>query len=310
MKHVACSECQQFAPLSETLLVKQQHVCSACVEEVLGQATERGITKADVSRAADPTVCTQCKTDNGDEDLPLLAGSPICPTCESGFRNRPYPAWLKVSFVALVGLAVFSFAWNWRFIAALREIQQMQRAMAVPDFPRAANMAERAARHVPEVPELVGIAYFSRGLDLLAKEQSAKAVDSFRKAKQSPGSGALPDIDRFLLEAEAGAAFDAKNYDEFLAKCQAIASGLPRDPVGAAKVASGYACKFAVTGREEYRRESLKQLDKAAKLAGPSDSSFQEFRLRILHRLDSREIISAAEFARRFPNGYKPKAKS
>ena len=33
---------------------------------------------------------------------------------------------------------------------------------------------------------------------------------------------------------------------------------------------------------------------------------FKEYENRILHRLQSREIITQAEFARRFPNGWSP----
>jgi hypothetical protein len=310
MRQVACSECQQLASMNETLLVRERHVCSACAEGVLAQAAERGITDKDVMRASDPTVCTQCQTDHGEEELARLAGLPICPPCAAKFRNRPYPPWLKLSFAALFGLAVFSFAWNWRFLAGLREIRQMHRAMAKADFGRGANLAESAARHLPEVPWLAGAADYNHGLDCLSKNQSAQAVDYLRKAKQSPGSGQLPAIVELLLEAEAGAAFDVKNYDEFLAKAKVLASHAPGDPHFAAELASAYACKFAVTGSQEFRTESLKNLDKAVKLAGPKDAQLTEYRPRILHRLESREIISHDEYHRRFPNGYQPKAKS
>jgi hypothetical protein len=178
MKQVPCSECQQLAPMGETLLVKQQHVCSSCVEGVLAQAAEKGITKNDVFRASDPTICTQCKADNGDDELPRLAGMPVCATCKDRFRNRPYPTWLKLAFVGLVALAIFSFSWNWRFLAATREIHQMRRALAKQDFERAANLADQASRPVPEIPEFAGMAAFNRGLDKLAKDQPIQAVDT------------------------------------------------------------------------------------------------------------------------------------
>jgi formylmethanofuran dehydrogenase subunit E len=82
MKQVPCSECQQLAPMNETLLVKQQPVCSSCVEGLLAQAAQKGITKQDVLRASDPTICAKCNTDNGPDDLPRVAGLPVCPICE------------------------------------------------------------------------------------------------------------------------------------------------------------------------------------------------------------------------------------
>ena len=309
MRQVACSECQQLASMNETLLVRERHVCSGCAEGVLAQAAERGITDKDVVRASDPTVCTQCQTDHGEEELSRLAGLPICPPCEATFRNRPYPAWLKVSFIALVGLAVFSFVWNWRFLAGFREMRQLERAMAAGDVERVADLAERAAHHLPEIPVLAAKANVYRGIAFVAQDQSAKAVESFRKAKQSHVNLG-PILDQLLLHAEAGVAFDNKNYDEFLAKSKALAGQLPGDARFIAEVASAYACKYAVTGAEEFRTESLKNLDKAAKLAGPKDPQLAEYRPRILHRLESREIISHDEYHRRFPNGYQPKAKS
>jgi tetratricopeptide (TPR) repeat protein len=308
MKQVPCSECQQLAPMGETLLVKQQHVCSSCVEGVLAQAAAKGITKNDVARASDPTICTQCKADHGNDELPRLAGVPVCETCEGRFRNRPYPTWLKLAFVGLVALAIFSFGWNWRFLAATREIHQMQRALAKQDFERAANFADQASRHVPEIPEFAGMAAFNHGLDALAKDHSAEAVDYLKKAKQSPNSGQLPEIELFLLQAEARAAFDAKQYDEFLAKAKAITGKTPGDPASVAMVASAYACKYAVTGNEEFRNEALKNLDRASKAAGKNPES-ADYRERILHRLDTREIITREEFSRRFPHGYQAKAK-
>lgn len=311
MKQVECTECQQLAPMSQTLLVKQRPVCGACAKGVLAQRSQRGLRDEDVVRAFDPTVCTQCNSDNGEEEYSQLAGLPICPECERKFRNWPYPAWLKISFAALVGLAIFSFAWNWRFMAAFREIRQMNRALGAGDAERAADLAESAARHVPEVPELVGVAQFNRGLDLMSKDQSAKALEYLRKAKQGPGSGQLPEINRVVLEAEAGAAFEAKNYDEFLAKSKAIAAQFPGDFLGPAKLASACACKYAATGSEEYRQEALKHLDRASKLTATKEAqaALAEYRPRILHRLETREIISAAEFHQRFPNGYQSKAK-
>jgi tetratricopeptide (TPR) repeat protein len=308
MKQVACSECQQLAPMSETLLVKQQHVCSGCIEGVLSQAAEKGITKADVFRASDPTVCTQCKTDNGNEELPRLAGLPVCETCGERFRNRPYPAWLKLSFAALVGLAIFSFAWNWRFMAAFREMRQLARAMKAQDVDKAADCAERAAHHLPEFPEMAAGASLYRGMALLSHNQPAKAVECLRKAKGAHVDLG-PAVDQMLVHAEASAAFDTKNYDEFLAKSKILATRWPSASTVAA-LASAYACKYAVTGSEEFRKQAEENLKKAMRMAGPKDADAQEYQSRIQFRIDTREIISQDEFKRRFPNGYQAKAKS
>jgi len=253
--------------------------------------------------------CQQLTSINDDDEELWLAGHPICSSCESKLRSRPYPGWLKISFAALVGLAVFSFWWNWRFMLALKELNQMSRALRAGDAEKAADLAESAARHVPEDTALAGIANFNRGLAFLSKGRSAEAVDYLQKARQSAGNAKVDLIDQMLLRAEAGAAFDAKNYDEFLAKSKTLAAEAPDDSHCVGMLASGYACKYAVTGTEQYRQEALKNLDKASKLAPSDDPQVAEYRSRILYRLDTREIISRDEFNRRFPNGYQPKVK-
>ena len=110
--------------------------------------------------------------------------------------------------------------------------------------------------------------------------------------------------DDALLQAEAGAAFDAKDYDTFLAKSMEVLKRHPNEPMALAAVASAYACKYAATGLDAHRQEALKYLDSAAQRGqGPE---LAEYRQRILHRLQTREIISREEFYRRFPLGWKP----
>jgi tetratricopeptide (TPR) repeat protein len=293
--------------MSETLLVRELPVCGHCAEGVL--ASQTGLTDKDVARTRDPTICAECKADNGQEDWPRLAGFPVCLDCEGKYRNRPYPGWLKLSFVALVALAVFAFARNWRFMAALRDLRQMERAVAARNIEKAADLAEEAARQVPEDEQLDGTANEYRGLVLLSQDQPERAAECFRKAKRVPAIRGT-QLDRMLLEAEAGVAFKAKNYDEFLAKAQAISRQWPGDATAVAEAASAFACKYAVTGSEEYRKEAVKNLEKAARLAGPKNPDFKEYQPRIQHRLDTREIITREEYNRRFPSGYQPKAKS
>jgi tetratricopeptide (TPR) repeat protein len=217
--------------------------------------------------------------------------------------------WLKLSFVALVGLAIFAFSWNWRFMAGLRELRQMKRAVTARDVEKAADCAERAAGYLPEISEVTGLAHMYRGIVFLSQEQSAKAVECLRKAKQAPGMReASSDLDRLILSAEEGVAFDNKNYDEFLAKAKIGATRWP-DPSSIAGLASAYACKYATTGSAEYRKQAQESLKKAVLMAGPKDPDVKEYTGRIQLRLDTREIITRAEYMRRFPNGYQPKAK-
>lgn len=308
MKQVICAQCRGKTPRNDAFSVFERELCEPCADAEVAKYQGKQLPDGAVTRLVDPTICAQCAADNGDNDLPTIAQVPFCESCEQLFRNRPYPVWLKLSFTALVLLAAFSFVWNWRFLAGYRETQQMERALRASNWEAAAALSEAAAQHVPEVPELADMANFNRGVALLANEQSAKAVVAFKKARR--GQNHLgPTLDRMLLQAEAGAAFEAGDYDGFLAKMQAYAATEPGSSQARAGVASAYACKYAAGGSDEDRDRALEELAQAAKLARPGDREFEEYRERIQHRLETREIISRKDFQKRFPAGFKSGSK-
>ena len=77
----------------------------------------------------------------------------------------------------------------------------------------------------------------------------------------------------------------------------------PDDPAAAGAVASALACKYAVTGDPEFRKQAEQMLDKAQTLAQQSPqskASFDEYAERIRYRLQTREIIDKEEYDRRF----------
>jgi tetratricopeptide (TPR) repeat protein len=303
MKQANCEQCHRLVPVNETLSLVGRQLCRPCAADEVSRHPEGKITADSITRHVDPTVCAQCGSDNGESDLPKLANVPLCSTCESHFRNRPYPAWLKLCFAALVALALFSFAWNWRFMAAYREMRQVERALIKGDVEKAAQLSESAARHVPEAVDLGAAASMYRGLVFLKDNKSADALKCFQKAAFQPAVKG-PMLTQVTLLAEAGVAFDAKDYDEFLKKEQALVAMLPNESQAVAGLASAYACKYVVSGNEKYRKESLKRLEQARKLAGPANAETQEYVERIQHRLDTRQILTREEYVKRFPSGY------
>ena len=133
--------------------------------------------------------------------------------------------------------------------------------------------------------------------------QAAQAAQLMQEAAtlypEAHGLGALAET------FEEGVAFEAKDYDKFLAITQKQWQGYPSSRTAAA-VASALACKYAVTGDPNFRKQSEDMLETARQKVG-SDSAeqkgFQEYAERIRHRLDSRQIISKTEYDRRFRKG-------
>lgn len=308
MKQVICEQCGQGSPMNQMFTVFGRTLCETCGNQALAQHPG-GAQPGDVVRLVDPTICGKCGVDEGQRELGRVAGVPVCRLCEDELRHRPYPAWIKVSLALLLALAVFSFVYNYRFFAGYVEMHGAGRAMAKRDVGRAAALMSAAAAHVPEAREFKDLADFFTGMDLMAKDQSAEAIPFLQGAatRLPAGTDLRLAAETFLAQAKAGAAFDAKDYDAFLARESEIMKAHPNDPISMAGVASAHACKYAVTGDAAHKQQALHYLDLATKSAkGPE---FAEYRQRILYRLHSREIVNKKEYDRRFPNGWDPEGK-
>jgi len=107
-----------------------------------------------------------------------------------------------------------------------------------------------------------------------------------------------------LQQALRGVAFDEKDYDTFLSLSRELAEQHPKDFMAQLSLASAYACQYAVTGETKSREQTLQTLEKARSLEGADDPWFSEYEQRIMHRLETREIISPKEFQQRFPDGW------
>lgn len=130
--------------------------------------------------------------------------------------------------------------------------------------------------------------------------RSHEALDKVKQAR-----AAYPELrggETLQTSIEIGLAYEAKDYDRFLELAQALQRKMPDVAHTAAQVASALACKFAVTGDENYRMQAHEYLLKAQGLVKTSEEreGYQEYAERIRHRLQSREIIDKAEFDRRF----------
>ncbi len=303
MRYSVCEACGQSHPANEMFTVFGRSLCEGCGDQFLANRTGE-VPPGSVTAQVDPTVCARCKADALDRELPLLAGVPMCDACQHALRHRPFPAWVKLSFAGLLGLAVLSFVLNLRFFLGYLEMRRAFRAFQGGDIVAASDLMRAAAQHVPEAPYLKDVAAFYRGLELLSEDKSAEAVPLLRQGMLRVPPESRREVEVVLLHAEAGAAFDAKDYDTFLAKQEEILRRQPGDGMALAGVASAHACKYATTGAASHKEQALRLLEQATqRTPGPEVA---EYRQRILHRLKSREIITRAEFYRRFPQGWNP----
>lgn len=269
-------------------------------------------------------------------ELPLVAGSPVCPACEQALKHRPFPGWVKLSFLGILVLMCIGMVHNWRFFQGYFENQQAQKALRAKDVVRAADLFGQAHNHVPESQDISVNALFFGGLKRMGDGNFAEGVawlrqcqaqdpserdaieeyievgliqdlmeqkkydEAGRVAKQRKAKRpAKKDTDELLSAIQIAKTFDAKDYDGFFVAAQEQAARDPNSSMASAQVASALACKYAVTGDDELKRRCLEQLEKARALA-KDPATFEEYRERIMHRINSREIIDKEEYDRRF----------
>ena len=302
MKNVACEKCGAAFPMNETLNVRGVLVCRACAEAIF--KTEK-IQRNQVQKQIDPTICIGCGLDNGDDDLATLGQLPVCPACETLFKNRPFPGWVKAGLAAMVILVLSILVWNSRFIRAYYELRCFASEMAVGDLQSGAPHFISASRLVPENAELQAYGPFYEGLLLLGQDKSAEALKLF----QSCVGRVAPEtnIDELIVSAKVGVAFDQGDYDQFLQLALELDAKHKDDPVYAEQLASAYACKYVETQDEQYKTKSLAVLDRSKTLINSKpeyQTFYADYEQRILHRLHTREIISRSEFQKRYPNGW------
>jgi hypothetical protein len=158
-------------------------------------------------------------------------------------------------------------------------------------------------RELKETWERANAAFAKAGEAVKLEQQDGQAARAAQlmhdAATQYPEARGLAAMAETFDE---GAAFEAKDYDRFLAITQKEWRDQPT-PRMAAAVASALACKFVVTGDTKYGKQAEDMLETARQKVGsdPAEQkAFQEYSERIRYRLDSRQIISKTEYDRQF----------
>ncbi|MXN91793.1 hypothetical protein GR160_11205 [Flavobacterium sp. Sd200] len=299
MRTAECSKCFETKPLNDTVKVDGNVFCSRCMDTTFPQPDM--LDGKSVIKDFDPTACSFCDKDFGDEEIKKISVYPICAECEKKLKNKAFPVWVKAFFAAVLLLVCFSFAWNWKYYQAYNDIQDSFQFANIGDYNSAHKQMNSAANKVPEVEDLNLLAAYYGGIDLLSKDKNIEALKEFKKC-----SGNLPDdygIEKLILQAEIGATFNARNYTGFL---EATRKNYENDSISAVSntaVASAYACIYADKKDESARLNALKYLDKA-KAIDSTSAEMKEYYNRVEYRIATRNIIDSKEFTKQFPNGW------
>ncbi len=322
--------------------------CEPCAWKASGEAKEEGESSQYVP-LTDNSVCARCGSDNGQTDLPIIGGLPLCSICGNTVSDWPYPNWLKMSLAFLILLLAVALVNGRKYFRAGNDmykgehlVHQKRYAEAIPYLQRTVDLAptsDKAVLLLAKSALLTGNielaqkvlqghdrghfedanndnfrevdALWNRALKAMDDaDQASKLVDQDGKAVQAAtlmhhAADTYPEMIALKVAAETydeGSAFERKDYDTFLAIAQKQWNEFP-GPETAGAVASALACKYAVTGEPQYRQQAEEMLQKAHQLSAndlAEEKRYAEYAERIQYRLKSRQIISTAEFNRRF----------
>ncbi|MFN2571134.1 MAG: tetratricopeptide repeat protein [Gemmatimonadales bacterium] len=137
MRYLKCSSCSGQFKAGEMFFYDDAPVCEPCGDRLVTEAAARHY-KPQVVRILDPTICSRCKTDNGDTDLRLIGAVPFCPSCGAILYAYPFPTWLKASFAALLLLLAFALWRDAPYFSAGRHLAEARRDMARENYTSAA----------------------------------------------------------------------------------------------------------------------------------------------------------------------------
>src|SRR6185369_13287446 len=151
-------------------------------------------------------------------------------------------------------------------------------------------------------------AIWNRAVDAMKKAQAAGklAVHEAEAARMMHEAAAqYPEMPSLRIAADSydgGVAFEQKDYDTFLAISEK-AWKEHADANSASGMASALGCKYAVTGDESFRQRSEEMLQRAFEMAKGDAEELKvlnEFAERNKYRLESRVILTKAEYDKRF----------
>ncbi len=277
--------------------------CDPCARARFSKMSDIEIESANVVKRVDPTVCGRCRADFGDQELETIKGTPICESCAFALR-RPFPLKLKIAAAVLAIVVVGTYVRNFRFIYGYIQYKSANRAIERGDFERAASAFESAAWNVPEDARFDQSAKLYRGVALYLQKRMKEAIPFLKAGLIAEAPENQPTLAAVIEICEMLDAFDNKDYDQYLKSALSLENIDRNDPLGAISVALALAAKFAQTGEERFKTEALERIARAQKLppsnAMPKDQ-LEAFEDQIMYRIETREIISPKEFARRFP---------
>ena len=124
-----CEQCGLTDSAGSFKSVNGKLCCGRCAQQLAEQAQEKK-QNLEIARVIDPTICSQCRADNGYQEFRLIGNMPFCPRCEAALYERPFPPWLRLGLAGLLALLGFALVHGAPFFKAGRSLAIGERLVA------------------------------------------------------------------------------------------------------------------------------------------------------------------------------------
>lgn len=296
MKYHLCSICGNQTPLNSILNIDQVAHCEKCLSEKFPD--ERDLNGKLITREFDQTVCANCSTDFGERILNKIGEYPTCTACERLVEERIFPVWVKAFFAGIIVLVILSGILNWRFVRGYYLDKKTKTVMASMDAEKIATHFSELSANVPEVPEFQTVALLNAGIELMANDRSDEAYKLFQQCTSLPENYY---VDIYMQEAKIGAAFENKDYRQFLIEAKRFLV-YDSSATSLAQVASAYSCLFASEKSDSTFLLANDYINRAE--SKDPEQTLTSYLNMIRYRLTTGNIVTRAQFEAKFPNGY------
>lgn len=247
----------------------------------------------DVHPLIDPTICADCRKDNGEIDYPTALSRHLCSACRWHWKRIQFPFAIRAACILCVVLGGWGFLRSLRVMEGIYHYRSGILAYREDRDADAARELEKALALVPDEEEYQDLKAYYSGLACLDEGKPAEAAKWFEKSfDHDPESKQTAHM---LYLSQRRAAFEAKRYDAYLQASERLMDIDGRTHSTLLGLAPAWACKFAVTGREEFRAKSLECLEQARK-TGPTGTDDWIIEGWVKQILQTRVIVSYLDY--------------
>ncbi len=293
MRLTTCTHCGCPAiPISDAYAVRGLVVCRPCAARLLS-TQGNAVPPSEMQILVDPTICADCRADNGDRDFRLLGELPLCSKCLSHRRRIRFPYWIRVASLTCFVWGAFSLWASLNQARAIYAYREGLRAYREDRFHDGYEHLKVAHAAMPDETEFEDFESFLHGYVYLTEEKPKDAVKCFEiSLKLDPRSR---ETARMLYISQRHAAFMEKRFTEYLKASESLLELDGPSPQALLGMAPAWACQFALTGKAEFRTKAMACLNEAHDAGGAdADDWMIEGWVKVI--LEKRTIISLDEF--------------